>query len=198
MKQEIKEKIAKIYELVNRGTTEGERAAAKHQLDKLMNKYNLSDEALTSIHLTKYQFKYTSMIEFKIMIQIFRMHTIYVQSNITQGIKCLYNRLTYIDYVTANCMYEYFRRHSKAQWIKFSKAELARCRKAKTKSKRRAELQEYFIGNYLYKSKLYTEGQLEEIEVKSQKEIKALKALSSVEGGVYNQQLHSNLLLENQ
>ena len=34
----IKDKIAKIYELVNRGATEGERAAAKNLLDKLMKK----------------------------------------------------------------------------------------------------------------------------------------------------------------
>lgn len=41
MNQELKNKIAKIYELVNRGATDGERQAAKNQLDKLMKKYNL-------------------------------------------------------------------------------------------------------------------------------------------------------------
>ena len=101
MTQEIKDKLAKVYELVNRGATEGERAAAKQALDKLMKKYNLSDEALTSIHLTKYQFKYSSNIEFRILVQIFKMHTTYVHSHITRGVKCLYNQLTYLDYVTA-------------------------------------------------------------------------------------------------
>ena len=41
------------------------------------------------------------------------------------------------------------------------------------------------------------EGQIKEVQVKNLKESKDLQALSSVEGGIYNQQLHTNLLLEN-
>jgi len=36
MEQSIKDKIAKIYELVKRGSTDGEKTAAKLALDKLM------------------------------------------------------------------------------------------------------------------------------------------------------------------
>ena len=199
MNQEIKDRIAKIYELVNRGATEGERAAAKTALDKLMKRYNLSDESLTSINLNKYQFTYTSNIEFKILVQIFKMHTTYEYSRITRGLKCLYNHLTYIEYVTANCMYEYYRRHSKVQWNKFCKPELAKCRKAKTKTIRRKELQEVFTNNYLIASKLYQEQQLIEVNnsTLSKKQLVDSYHLRNVEGGIYNQQLVSNLLLEN-
>jgi hypothetical protein len=198
MNQEIKDKLAKIYELVNRGATEGERAAAKTALDKLMKKYNLSDEVLSSIHLNKYQFKYASNIEFKLLAQIFKLHTTYDISRITRGVKCLYNQLTYIEYVTANCMYEYYRRHAKVQWNKFCKPELAKCRKAKTKAIRRSELQEVFISNYIIASKLYQEQQLIEVDNSKLRKKQLVDGyhLRNVEGGVYNQQLHSNLLLD--
>ncbi len=199
MTQEIKDKLAKVYELVNRGATEGERAAAKNALDKLMKKYNLSNEVLSSINLNKYQFTYTSNIEFKILVQIFKMHTTYEYSRITKGFKCLYNHLSYIEYVTVNCMYEYYRRHSKVQWNKFCKPELAKCRKAKTKTIRRKELQEVFINNYIIASKLYQEQQLIEVDNSKTSKKKLVDGyhLRNVEGGVYNQQLVTNLLLEN-
>lgn len=197
MTQEQKNKLSKVYELVNNGATEGEKVAAKTQLDKLMKKYNLTDDALNSIQFNKYQFKYSTYIEFTILLQIFKIHTNYVQTNVTRGLKCLYNKLTYLDYVTANCMYEYYRRHSKSQWLAYSKSELAKCRKPKTRAKRRAELQHAFIGHYLYKSKLYTDGQIEKVEARSIKEKEDLKNLHNVEGGIYNQQLHTHLLLTN-
>lgn len=199
MNQELKDKLAKIYELVNRGATEGERAAAKQALDKMMLKYNLSDEVLSSINMNKYQFKYSSNIEFKILVQIFKIHTTYEYNRITRGVKCLYNHLKYIEYVTANCMYEYYRRHAKSQWNKFCKPTLAKCRKAKTKATRRKELQDIFINNYLIASKLYQEQQLIDVD-NSKLSIKQLNDgyhLRNVEGGVYKQQLHSNLSLEN-
>ena len=54
MEQSIKEKITKIYELVNHGATEGERAAAKKALDRMMSKYSLDLNELDTIKEKEY------------------------------------------------------------------------------------------------------------------------------------------------
>ena len=51
MTNENKDKIAKIYELVKRGATEGEKQAAELALNKLLKKYNLTDEFLETKRL---------------------------------------------------------------------------------------------------------------------------------------------------
>lgn len=66
----IKDKIAKIHELVQRGTTAGERAAAENQLNKLQQKYNLTEEFMKTIHLRKYEFKYATNLGLQLFIQL--------------------------------------------------------------------------------------------------------------------------------
>jgi hypothetical protein len=200
MNQELKNRIAKIYELVNRGATDGERAAAKNQLDKLLKKYNLSEEAISNIHLSYYGFMYSSNIEYSLLIQLFRLYTPPTTTNsLGKRGKCLYKQLTYTDYVLVDCMYQYFKRHAKAQWNKRCAIEIAKCRKAKTKSALRNKLQEWFIPEYLYQSKLYVEGDFKEVDTSSlsAKQIEYLKKVGKVEGGKYNTQLHTHLQLEN-
>jgi hypothetical protein len=46
MTNEIRAKIAKVYELVNNGATEGERAAAKAAMDRFIDKYKLTPDQL--------------------------------------------------------------------------------------------------------------------------------------------------------
>ena len=60
MTNETKDKIAKIYELVKRGATEGEKQAAEIALNKLLKKFNLTDEFLETINLREYEFKYAT------------------------------------------------------------------------------------------------------------------------------------------
>ena len=62
MNDKVKEKIAKVYELVKRGIA-GERQSAEKMLKKLLEKYNISEAELNSIDEKKYYFKYASNLD---------------------------------------------------------------------------------------------------------------------------------------
>ena len=48
MNEKVKDKIAKVYELVKRGVA-GEQESAEKMLNKLLEKYNISENELNSI-----------------------------------------------------------------------------------------------------------------------------------------------------
>jgi hypothetical protein len=201
MTNEIKDKIKKVYALVERGT-EGEQKAARAALDRLMKKYNLSDEQVENIDLVLREFTYTTLMEKVLFIRICRFlvgmdikgHA-YVDRNLGKVI-CI--KLKHIDYVTADCAYEYFRKHMKSQWKKICAPELARCRKAKTRNKRRQELQGAFCEQYMIKSGLVDPDELKpmDLDQMSQKELADQMKLQGLEGGKYHTQVSTAHLLE--
>lgn len=69
MNELIKQKILKIYELAEKGVA-GERDAAKLALDRLMKKHNLTEEALSSLKLRRYTFKYASELDLNLFVQL--------------------------------------------------------------------------------------------------------------------------------
>nr|WP_314287034.1 hypothetical protein [uncultured Capnocytophaga sp.] len=62
MNDKIKEKITKVYELVKRGIA-GEQQSAEKMLNKLLEKYNISEDGLNSIAEKEYYFKYSSDLD---------------------------------------------------------------------------------------------------------------------------------------
>lgn len=200
MTNEQKEKIAKVYELVNRGV-EGEREAAKKALDRLMKKYKLSDQDLATIHLKKYSFKYANQMELWLLQQL---HKYFLPNKELIAYRDTWNKrelvisLEYIDYVTIETAYEYFRRHMNAQFKELCLPEINRCRKAKTKNKRREELQSIFFSKYIYKSKIYHPEQIEKVDLSklSDKEYNDRMKLEGIQGGQFNQQVTTGLFLE--
>lgn len=192
----IKDKIAKISQLVQKGATEGERQAAKNALDRLMNKYNLDDSVLSSLEFKEYVFKYTKAIELQLLQQIMGImvpHAI-ERSAISPWNKRVVSNLQYMDWITLECAYEYFRKHMRKEWNRIVLPELAKCKKNKTRNKRRAKLGELFFMKYCIASKLY-EGELTTVAVKGRKNLADRLALTSVEGGQYNKQVVGGLLL---
>jgi len=212
MNEELKSKLAKIYALVNQGATEGERAAAKTALDRLIVKYSLDGVDLESIDKSDYFFGYSSDLEKALLLQIAKKLVgrdveIYIRS----WEKNLRISLKYVDYMNVICAYEYFRRHMKEQWNVLCLPEVNRCRKAKTKLKRRKELQAIFIHQYLMKSDLLLTPEIkeeEETEVQpvkptdvakqGRKPMRAYKAnakdywlVAGVEGGSYMKQVQT-------
>ena len=135
MTPEIRRKLAKIYELVKRGT-DGEQAAAQAALDRMLDKYGLDKEGVNLDALDKehYAFTYTSDLEHWLLL---RIKFIFIGDEGTGTGYRLHPRiilvLTYLDYVTVSCAYEYYRRHMKAEWKRLCAPELAKCRKAKDK-----------------------------------------------------------------
>ena len=62
MNDKVKEKITKVYELVKRGIA-GEQQSAEKMLNKLLEKYNISEDELNSIAEKEYYFKYSSDLD---------------------------------------------------------------------------------------------------------------------------------------
>ncbi|MEQ9426987.1 MAG: DUF2786 domain-containing protein [Cyclobacteriaceae bacterium] len=203
MNDEIKSRLAKIYELVKRGATEGERAAAKKALDRLMQKYNLDSVDLESIDRKAYWFKYVSKMEERLLIRLLYFFVedseaiFQAASKDTYGCRDIYFTLTYLDYVTLDSAYEYFRRHMKAQWQKLCAPELKKCRKTKTRNKKRKKLQAVFYERYIIASNLVDPKNLAKVDLTkmSLKEIEELLQFSDIEGGAYNRQVVTGNLL---
>lgn len=101
--------------------------------------------------------------------------------------------LTYIDYITAESAYEYFRGHMKSQWNLICANMLKKCRKAKTRTKLRKELQMQFFSRYVINSKLYTPDEITTSPVDEMTDRQ--RALLAVAGGEYNNQVVGSILL---
>ena len=200
MKQEVKDKIAKVYELVNKGV-QGEKEAAKKALDRLMKKYNLTEIDIKTIHLKEYGFKYSNKMELKLLIQLHKYFLPEKKVSAfrdTWGKKELVLKLEYIDFITMEMAYEYFRRHMNSQFKSICLPEINRCRKLKTKNKRRQELQDLFFSQYVLKSKIYNPDQLKKVDLSklSDKEYHDRMKLEKVKGGIFHNQVTTGLFLE--
>lgn len=199
LNSELKAKLSKVYALVNNGATEGERKAAKAALDRILEKYNLHGIDLESLDMEEYRFKYSSRNEMILLSQIFivlcedKSVRGRVSKNLWQA-KELVVDLRYMDFITVEASYEYFRRHMKDQWTKTAAPVLARCRKAKTRNKLRKELQDAFLNKYMIASKLVLpEHIITYIPKPSEQQI--LRTFQNVEGGNYNRQVVGGNLL---
>ena len=71
MNDKVKEKIAKVYELVKRGIA-GEQQSAEKMLKKLLEKYNIPEAELDSIGEKEYYFKYSSNLDEWLLIQLIK------------------------------------------------------------------------------------------------------------------------------
>lgn len=197
MNTEIKDKIAKVLELANRGI-DGEKDAAKNALDRLMKKYNLSDEDLSKIKLTKYFFKYKTNLDMMMFQQILKYFFVGKNFRVvryTSGQKSLAVELEYLDYVTIDSAYEYFRRHAADQFKQFCLPHIKRCRTTKTKNAKRNELQDAFFSRYVIASNIYHPEQIQQIDhsgmSNKEREIshKRAQILGDVEGGQFHTQV---------
>ena len=202
MNKEIKDKIAKVFELANRGI-EGEKDAAKLALERLMKKYNISDEDLAKIKMKKYFFKYKTNLDMMLFSQIlnffFPGKEFRVFRHTISG-KELSVDLEYLDFVTVDSAYEYFKRHAAKQFTEFCLPHIRRCRTTKTKNAKRAVLQEAFFSRYVIASKIYHPEHLKQVNWSemSNKELEAsnkrAQILGDVEGGQYHTQVSKDTL----
>ena len=198
MNDKVKEKIAKVYELVKRGVA-GEQQSAEKMLKKLLEKYNISEDELNSIDEKKYYFKYASNLDEWLLIQLIeyffkeKNYKLYRIKNC--GVKEIAIQMPYLDWVTLDSAYGYFKPHLNQQWRKHGLPVVNRCRTTKTKNKRRIEMQDSFFKLYVVRSGIYRPEQITSNPL-SEEEIKQLTMLYGVEGGKYNQQVTTGLYLE--
>ena len=198
MNDKVKEKITKVYELVKRGIA-GERQSAEKMLKKLLEKYNISEAELNSIDEKKYYFKYASNLDEWLLIQLieyfFKEKNYKLYRIKDSGVKEIAIQMPYLDWVTLDSAYGYFKPHLNQQWRKHGLPVVNRCRTTKTKNKRREEMQETFFKLYVARSGIYRPEQKISKSL-TEEEIKRLTMLYGVEGGKYNQQVTTGLYLE--
>lgn len=195
----VKDKIAKIYALVNHGDA-GEKEAAKKALDRFMKKYNIDEEYVKNIHVKYYKFKYSLELDKSLMTRLIK-HILrkeiqgYIQ---TDGERVMMFKLEYMDWVTLECAYEYFKKHMRSEYKRLVSPQLKRCRTAKTKRERKKVLDPIFFSNYVIASKLYDEHELSKVDTSkmSEKEMNNRASMSGVQGGDYKQQVSTGLYLE--
>lgn len=201
MDDHLKDKISKIYELVKRGGTAGEKAAAELVLDKLLKKHNLTEEFIKTMYLKEYEFKYATNLDLKLFMQLheyFFKGKQFDASKSTLGRKSIFISFEYLDWVLFSSAYEYFKRHMNAEFKKVCVPLIKKCRSVKTKNERRAKLQITFFGQYVINSKIYHQEQVGEIDLSklSEKERSDRERLSQIEGGSYVTQVTTGLYLE--
>ncbi|MDO5608273.1 MAG: hypothetical protein Q4G08_07460 [Capnocytophaga sp.] len=198
MTDEIKQKLAKVYELVRRGE-QGEQQAAEKALKRLVEKYNITDDELSKIQLKNYAFKYASELDKRLLLQLFtyffgeKYNKFY--SN-TWHAKEIEINMEYLDYIQIETAYGYFKPHMNKEWRKHGLPQLTRFRKAKNKNARRKELQDAFFSKYVLNSGIYHEHQVEQIDFKDSKEVANYALFNGVEGGALRNQVTTGLYLE--
>ena len=196
MNDKVKEKLTKVYELVKRGVA-GERQSAEKMLKKLLEKYNISEDELNSIDEKNYYFKYASNLDEWLLIQLieyFFKEKNYIYRIKNSGVKEIAIQMPYLDWVTLDSAYGYFKSHLNQQWRKHGLPVVNRCRTTKTKNKRREAMQKTFFSLYIIRSGIYRPEEITSNPL-SKEEIKQLTMLYGVEGGKYNQQVTTGLYL---
>lgn len=201
MENQLKDKLSKIYELVQRGATEGEKAAAEIALNKLLKKHNLTEEFIKTMHLKEYSFKYATKLDLDLFIQLYGYFfegKEFNASKSTLGGKTIYMSFEYLDWVLFSSAYEYFKRHMNAEFKKHCVPLVKKCRSAKTQNARRAKLQEIFFSQYVMKSKIYHQKQIGKVDLStlSEKERIDRERLEQIQGGSYATQVTTGLFLE--
>lgn len=201
MDNQLREKISKIYELVKRGDTEGEKSAAELTLNKLLKKHNLTDEFIKTMYLKEYAFKYATKLDLELFIQLHRYffeNREFNASKSTCGGKTIYISFEYLDWVLFSSAYEYFKKHMNAEFKKYCVPLIKKCRSTKTQNARRAKLQDIFFSQYIMKSKIFHQKQINKIDrsTLSEKELVDFDRLSKIEGGSYATQITTGLYLE--
>lgn len=200
MNQEIKDKLAKVYELVNRGV-EGEKEAAKAALDRMFKKYNLTEADLYDLTQKRYRFKYSTKLDEWLFIRLVG-HLLNIDNGKafkdTWGKREIVMQLEYLDYVMLESAYEYFRRHMKKEYNRVVLPQVKRCRTTRTRNKRRNELQQTFFTKYVIASGLYKPAELIKVDTSkmSQKARADSMSMRDVKGGNYKTQMTTGLYLD--
>lgn len=199
MQDSLKDKIKKISELILRGATEGERAAAEKALHRIMMAHNIQESELTRIYYKDYQFRFVSNVEKSLLTYLIH-HFVpnSFKSAIHDKVKTITISLQYAEWVTLDCAYEYFRRHMKKQYQKAVVPQLKKCRKAKTRNRLRSQLDGLFIQRYVIESNLIDQKYIVSKKATEMSHAERLQRLlmEGVEGGSYKKQVSDIKLIE--
>ena len=207
MDARIQDKLYKLYQLFQKGSTPGEKAAAKEAIDRLMLKHDLDNMNFDQISRREYRFKYSTELEMWLFSRILTIllglkdinacRTNYkIQGERYITVREIKIDLDELDFITLEAAYEYFRGHMKSEWKRVAAPAIKRCRTAKTRAKRREELKPEFFSRYIIASKLYEEDEVTQVDLKTKRDYEKAMMFSDVQGGEYNKQVNNGLFLD--
>jgi hypothetical protein len=205
-KDKLFTRLSKIYALVERGATEGEKQAAKNIFDKLLIKHGLTEDDVTEIVKKNYAFTFANYAEEILLVHlcayVLNVWTCDVQRYAyrNEQRKVYIRNLTKLEYIQIVAMYEYFRRHMKAEYKLVVKTTvdkalsmrglIKRNNKPYTNSdvaRERKNTQGVFITKYLKASGISrTKPDSETIQVSTMADHSSFEA---IQGGKYHEQL---------
>lgn len=200
MNNQLKDKIAKIMALINQGATDGEKQAAKKALERIIKAHNIDESQLTSVMFKEYQFKFTTTLEKQLLTRIaLFFHPESLRSAIQRHYKRVTLHLTYDEWVTIECAYEFFRRHMKSEYRKAVVPIIKNHRTRITKQRAKQDLEPIFFSNYIIASKLCKPEEMQPLnfDEMSEAELKKRMKLAGVEGGSYKKQVDDTKYLTN-
>ena len=205
-KAKVFDRLSKIYALVERGATEGEKQAAKNIFNKLLIKHGLTEDDVTEIVKKDYAFTFANYAEEILLVHL----SAYVLNVWTCDVqryayrheqrKVYIKNLTKLEYIQIVAMYEYFRQHMKAEYKLVVKATVDKALRLRGLIKQnnktytnadvareRKNTQGIFITKYLEASGiLRTNPNSERIKVSSMADSSTFE---SIKGGKYHEQL---------
>ena len=193
MTQQLRDKLSKIYALIERGATPGEKTAARKALDRIVDRYNIDPDQLEDLRLQEASFTYCSFMEIQLLFRLIKKLIDNRAMDPTQryGTKTIKFKMEYLDRITLECAYAYFRSHMKAQWIRTCAPLVKRCRTTKGKNQRRKELQHSFLVAYFIASNLVDDSEITMSKITSRAQAERAALVSGVKGGQYHKQTES-------
>lgn len=201
MNPTIREKLSKVYLLVQFGS-EGEKQAAAAALDRLMKKYDIPESELATIAEKDFRFTYSTKLDLALFLRLiyvlFPDKTFRPVKYVGCGKKQTGLRMEYLDYVALESSYEYFRRHMKAEYKRIVAPKVSRRRTAKTRNQTKAELDQLFFDQYTIASGLYREGDVRQLSASemSKKELRQRIGMQGIKGGKCRTQVTTGLYLK--
>jgi len=188
---QLREKLRRIAALAERGDTEGEREAARRAMDRVLKAAGIDPRKMGDPRKKVYRFKYGYERELCLLTSI----KAFLASDEGRGADMYRGQyrkreiamlLTYEDYITIHCAYEYFRRHMKAQHREHIEPHLHRL------DKRHREIaNNNFTVEYLNKSGLLDWKKVKQTKTRNGAETDAIRLSEQVEGGKYHRQMHT-------
>lgn len=196
LSETIKSKLVKIQALMDRGSTDGERQAATEAFNKLVEKYDLSDDDMLHFSKIEISFRYFLRQEIDMLFFILRKFSEneYIPISKYTKTKNLTVSMTKLDAIVCHSAYEYFRRHYRKQLkevnevYKLNKHTLGKSERSSAKK----NIKNRFFVQYLKASNLITDDDTKQYKT-SISDVEQQAMLIEVEGGIFNKQLNDEL-----
>jgi hypothetical protein len=189
----IIDKINKVQELIKRGSTKGEKAAAEEALKRIAEANNLDYEELLKSEKDRY-FTYSTLLDMFLFENLVR-HLLGNSGPLRITTKAARKKryiieLDHQEYILLESAYEYFKRDAKPKFKKYSYRTLKRYKYSQPRKRARVKLMRIFVGTYLIESGIIPEASIKQASARDSQ-----LGYGAIEGGKFKTQVQTGLYL---